>query len=128
MNKTKRKKQQRMEEQDAQGISRKTFNHSISLEFFIAVKILCIASIPILYFVYSPLLIVSVLAYVFLFFISILAERKINKSVIKSNHIKIFKLDSAVALLIIIISLFGVCIGGTNKVKSGNFENMEQTE
>ncbi len=123
MKRSKKKQQVIIEEQDSLGISRKKWDHTISLKLFVILKIICIALIPIVYFVYSPFLIVCMVAYVSLFFLSIMAERRINTSVIKSNHIKIPKLDSALALIIIVISLFGVCMSGTSKVKKPSFEN-----
>ncbi len=126
MNRAKKKKQYRMEQQDVEGISRKQWKHTVSLELFVFLKILCIMLIPIMYFVYSPLLVVCMLAYFGLYFLTPLVERTINTSVIKKNHIKVPKLDSALALIIIVVALFGVCLGGTNQVKQAKFDNMPQ--
>ncbi len=126
MKRSKKKLQQKIEQQDVLGISRKKWNHTIPLEVFVALKFVCIILIPIVYFVYSPLLVVCMFAYVGLFFLSIMAERGMNKSVIKSNHIKIPKMDSALALIVIVIAFFGVCMGGTAKVKTPNFSNTAQ--
>ena len=128
MKRSKTKKQQRMEEQDALGISRQKWKHTMSLKLFVILKFACIVSIPIVYFVYSPLLVVCMGFYVSLFFLSIMAERRVNISVIRSNHIKIPKFDSAIALIIIVISLFGIFLSGTNKVKQANFSESPRFE
>ncbi len=124
MKRSKQKKQLRMEEQDAKGISRKKWNHTISLRLFVILKLVCIVSIPVVYFVYSPLLILCMLCYVGLFFLAIMAERRINTSIIKSNHIKIPKLDSALALILIVVAIFGSVMSSTSKTKESNFKNV----
>ncbi len=124
MKRSKKKKQLRMEEQDAKGISRKKWNHTISLKLFVVLKLVCIISIPIVYFVYSPLLVLCMLCYIGLFFLAIMAERRINTSIIKSNHIKIPKLDSALALILVVVAIFGSIISGTSKTKESTFKNM----
>ena len=125
---SKKKKLHRMEMQDAQGISRKKWKHTMPPNLFIAIKLVLIILIPIVYFAYSPLLIFVFMAYVSLFFMARLAERSLNKSVIRSNHIHISKFDSGVALIIVLIALFGGLLSTTKKNQSSKFEGMPETE
>lgn len=105
--KNKQKKIKRMESQDSRGISRKTFKLVIKPKTFIIMKIVGVVAVPVVYFVYSPLLILVMFYFVFLFFAAIGCEHSMNKSVIRSNHIKIPKYDSAIALVLICIAIFG---------------------
>ena len=125
---SKKKKIQQMEIQDAQGISRKKWKHTMNPNLFILIKFIIIALIPIFYFVYSPLLIFIFIAYVGLFFLARMAERSMNKSVIRSNHIHISKFDSGVALIVVIIALFGGLLSTTQKNVKSSFQGMPQTE
>lgn len=115
------------ERQDALGISRKKYKHTVKPETFFIIKLSLIVAIPIVYFVYSPLLILVFIAYVGLFFLARMAEHSMNRSVIRSNHIRIFKFDSAIALIVIIISLVGVCMSGS-KAKTPMFDDMPKIE
>ena len=125
---SKKKKIQQMEIQDAQGISRKKWKHTMNPNLFILIKFIIIALIPIFYFVYSPFLIFIFIAYVGLFFLARMAERSMNKSVIRSNHIHISKFDSGVALIVVIIALFGGLLSTTQKNVKSSFQGMPQTE
>ncbi len=125
---SKKKKIQQMEIQDAQGISRKKWKHTMNPNLFILIKFIIIALIPIFYFVYSPLLIFIFIAYVGLFFLARMAERSMNKSVIRSNHIHISKFDSGLALIVVIIALFGGLLSATQKNVKSSFQGMTQTE
>lgn len=125
----KRKKQVRKvrkirkyESQDARGISRKKWKFTYTQKKFIWVKSILLVLIPITYFLYSPLLVVVFICYIGLFFLAIGTERHMNKSVIKSNHIKIPKFDSALALILVVISLFGA-IFGVSQGRIGRFSN-----
>ena len=124
----KKKKLSQMEIQDSLNISRKKWDHTMSPKLFIILKLLVVILIPIMYFVYSPLLIFLMIAYVGLFFLAILAERRLNKSVIKKNHIKIPKFDSAIALIIICIALVGSMSSVSSKSSSGMFSNMSDEQ
>ena len=124
-----RKKQQKKEKHvkklerlDDQGINRKKWKFTYTPKRFIIVKSILIGLIPILYFIYSPLLVIVMVAYIGLFYLAIATERHMNKSVIKSNHIKIPKFDSAIALLVVVISLLGSIFGVSNG-RVGRFSN-----
>ncbi|MBU1145179.1 MAG: hypothetical protein KJ971_04920 [Firmicutes bacterium] len=105
--KRKQKKIKKIENIDAKGISRKKYKLVITPKTFFILKAIAIVLIPIAYFVYSPLLVLVMFLFVGLYFVAIGCEHSLNKSVIKSNHIKIPKYDSAIALLLICVSLFG---------------------
>lgn len=105
--KHRKKKIKKLESQDARGISRVSYDFIVKPKTFFTLKIIGIVSIPIVYFCYSPLLVVVMIYFVFLFFMAIGTEHGLNKSVIKSNHIKIPKYDGAIALLLICVSFFG---------------------
>lgn len=124
-----RKKQQKkerhikkLERLDDQGIQRKKWKFTYTPKRFMIVKSILIGLIPILYFIYSPLLVVVMIAYIGLFYLAMATERHMNKSVIKSNHIKIPKFDSAIALLVVVIALLG-SIFGVSGGRVGRFSN-----
>jgi len=128
-NKTKKKQILLKEKQDAEGISRKkSKGKEISIETFMLIKILLLIAIPVVYFIYSPLLLVLMILYVCLFFLARMAERKTNKSVIKSNHIHISKFDSALALILIIVAFCGAIGTVTSTQQKGTFERFEKAE
>lgn len=125
---SKKKKLQEMEMQDAMGVSRKKLKFKMSPKIFIGIKLALVCLIPIFYFVYSPLLILLLLMYVSLFFLSIMAEHSMNKSVIKKNQLHFLKIDSAVALIVIIISISTSMLGIFKKTKTATFENFDSVE
>ena len=102
---SKKKDVYRKEQQDAKCISRKKRNFTLSYKAFVAIKIMLIILVPVVYFVYSPLLVALMVAYLGCFFMARMTERGMNKSVIKSNHIHIPTFDSALALVVIIVAL-----------------------
>lgn len=115
------------EQQDAYGISRKKRKgKTIKIETFLLIKFLLVIAIPIFYFVYAPLLLPILILYVGLFFLARMAEMETNKSVIKANRIGIFKLDSALALILIIIALVGAIGSVSTKRHVGMFENSDR--
>ncbi len=105
--KNKKKKIKRFESQDAKGISRKRFKLVIKPKSYLIMKAIGVVLIPVTYFGYSPLLVLVMIYFVSMFFAAIGCEHSMNRSVIRSNHIKIPKYDSAVALVLICISAFG---------------------
>ena len=105
--KHKRKKIRKLESQDAKGISRKKYKLVIKPKTFFIMKIIGVIFVPLAYFLYSPLLIFVMIYFVVLYFAAIGCEHSLNKSVIKSNHIKIPKYDSAIALLLVCVAIFG---------------------
>lgn len=117
MAKISKKKIRTMERQDALGISRKRRRFVLSPRAFTIIKLALIAAIPIVYFVYSPLLIFVMILYAAAFFAAYATENKMNTSVIKSQHIKIAKFDCAIALVVIIIAVCGGFMSLTTKMQ-----------
>ena len=107
---SKKKDVYRKEQQDAKCISRKKRNFTMPYKVYLAIKILLILLIPLVYFIYSPLLVGIMFAYLCCFFMARMTERGMNKSVIKSNHIHIPTFDSALALIVIVVALFTVLL------------------
>lgn len=124
----KKKRLAQMETEDSMNISRKKWDHTMSPKLFVTLKLIIAVLIPVMYFVYSPLLILLMIAYVALFFLAILAERRLNKSVIKKNHIKIPKFDSAIALIIICIAFAGSLSTVSSKSSGGMFSNLSDDQ
>ncbi|MGD9909678.1 MAG: hypothetical protein AB7U79_03635 [Candidatus Izemoplasmatales bacterium] len=112
----------RLESEDAKGISRKRYKLVMSPKTFFIMKGIGIVLIPLVYFAYSPFLILVMFYFVGLFFAGIGLEHYLNKSVIKSNHIHIPKYDSAIALLLISIGIFGSSFSAA-RGKVGMFAN-----
>ena len=124
----KKKKLSQMEVEDSLNLSRKKWDHTMSPKLFIILKLLVAILIPIMYFIYSPFLVVLMIVYVSLFFLAILAERRLNKSVIKKNHIKIPKFDSALALIVICIAFAGSISTVSSKSSGGMFANLSEDQ
>lgn len=117
----KNKRIKKMENMDAKGISRKKHKHEISFKTFFILKTIGIVLIPIIYFVYSPLLAIVIIYYISLYFLAFLCENSLNKSVIKSNYIRIPKFDSAIALISLVIGLYSSITNLNTRV--GHFAN-----
>lgn len=119
--KAKNKRIKKMENMDAKGISRKKHKHEIPFKVFFLLKAIGIVLIPIIYFVYSPFLALVIIYYIALYFIAFFCENSLNKSVIKSNYIKIPKFDSAIALIALVIGLYSSITNINDRV--GHFAN-----
>lgn len=72
--------------------------------------------IPVLYFIYSPLLIAGIILAIATSILASKAEKQINHSFIKANHMKIPKLDSIIACIVLIITL----AGGIMRISGGS--------
>lgn len=111
------KKIKKMEKEDSKGISRKKIKNAMRPELFLSLKVISIVSILLLYIIYSPLLIIGILFTVSIMFFAHKAENYINHSYIKSNHIKIPKIDSVIAIIVIIITIASACLSAGNSPK-----------
>lgn len=100
----------RMQVQDALGISRKKKKYiKISWKTYYTVKIILIACIPVLYFLYSPLLLLSVLAYaVVVGFMNKNIELALNENYRKECHVKMPNYDVTVAIITVLIAIIGI--------------------
>ncbi len=107
----------KMEKEDSLGISRKKLRGGMNEKVFIILKIISIVLIPLIYFIYSPLLIFAVIFAALMLLFATMAERKINHTFIKANHMKISKLDSIVAIVVILVTITGTIINSNTKKK-----------
>jgi len=121
--KNKNRKIKKTEVMDAKGIRKKKWKNVISYRTFVKMKIVGIVLIPIVYFIYSPLLIVVMVYYISLYYFAYLAERSMNKSIIKSRQIKIPKFDSGLAAFLVVIALLGSISGLAQGGRFGRFAN-----
>lgn len=123
--KTQKNKLKKLESEDKKGISRRHISNTLNPHVFFILKLISIISTPIIYFVYSPLLIVSILFSASLFIFAIMTERYMNKSYVKENHIKIPKFDSVFAIVVIVIACAGSLINLNNKNRTSTDTWME---
>ena len=110
----------KLEKEDSLGISRKKLKGAMNEKVFIILKIISIILIPIIYFIYSPLLIFAVIFSSLMIIFANMTEKKINHTYIKSNHMKISKLDSIVAIIVILVTISGAIINSNTKKKMSN--------
>lgn len=107
----------KMENQDAKGISRKELKGALNPKIFIILKIISIVMIPISYLLFSPLLIVCVIFSILMFVFASMTEKHINHTFIKSNHIKLLKIDSIIAVIVLLIAIAGFTMSFMTKRK-----------
>ncbi len=118
-----------MEFEDDQGISRKRKASSISINTFLKIKIGLIISIPVIYFVYSPLLILVAAGYFALYFIAKYIENCTNGNLQKKYHIKINKYDSVIMMVVVAITIVGILLSvSTSSMRSSMFEGLSDSE
>lgn len=110
-----KKKTKKLESEDKKGISRKHISNTMNPKIFIILKIISMISTPIIYFIYSPLLIACMIFSASLFIFAAMTERYMNKSYVKANHIKIPKFDSVFAIVVLVIALGGTLMNFNNK-------------
>ncbi|MBU1093038.1 MAG: hypothetical protein KKH01_01100 [Firmicutes bacterium] len=120
--KNQKKKQKILEKLDIKGIKHKRHKFIINIKVLYKLKFIAIFLIVISYFFFSTFLAYIMIFYVALFYIAIGCEHQLNKSVIKSNQIKIPKYDSAIALLLVLIATVGA-IFGVSQGRFGRFSN-----
>ena len=123
--KLKQNKIKKMEKEDSLGIYRKKIEYTMNPKVFLILKVISLVAIPVIYFVYSPLLIFAVIFSILMFGFAVMTERKINHTFIKANHIKISKLDSIIAILVLIVTVFSLVMNlNTKKKMPGDFRFM----
>ncbi len=112
-----------MEIEDDLGILRKKTRRTMSIKMFKRIKIVLAALIPLIYFIYSPLLLPLFLCYVALYFIARSIEKSVNKNLRKEYYINIPKFDSVLAFIAIIITVAGIMLSlFATTMKGGMFE------
>lgn len=97
----------------------------VTPKVYFRLKIACVAAVPLLYFVYSPLLIVPMLVYVALFYLGLGVEREINRNVIRRNRIRLVRIDSVLALIVVVIAIAGTAVSANSKIRPGGFAHMD---
>lgn len=108
----------KMESQDSKGISRRKLTGAMNPKAFVILKVISIVSIAVSYFIFSPLLIFCVIFTILMFVFSTRTEKYLNYSYIKSNHIKFLKLDSVIAVIVLIVSIFSFALSFNSKKKT----------
>lgn len=97
----------------------------VTPKVYFRLKIACVAAVPLLYFVCSPLLIVPMLVYVALFYLGLGVEREINRNVIRRNRIRLVRIDSVLALIVVVIAIAGTAVSANSKIRPGGFAHMD---
>lgn len=121
----KRKKIHRKEKEDSEGFVRKKHKRDMSPNVYYISKFALIVLIVIIYFVYSPLLLPLCLIYAGYYFLAFLAERRMNLHVHRDNHNKIFKLDSTIISITILISFGSSLFSNVRSIGGGKGGNMQ---
>lgn len=119
-----------MEMEDDLGIKRgKKSKFRLPLKVYVIIKLSIIVSLPLLYFLCSPLLIFGVCAYIGLLFITKKQEKYMNEGLRKDLRVYLPKADSILCILLVILAIVGVVVGNvsTNQRKSP-FEFMGQNQ
>lgn len=93
------------------------------------IKIALIAAIPLVYFLYSPLLLVVVILYIALLVLTYLIEKEQNDGLRKDLRIHLSKTDSFLCILLIIIAIVGCVIGSFSMgQRKSMFEGLDQSQ
>jgi hypothetical protein len=118
-----------MEYEDDQGIVRKKQGKTLPLKTFKILKLVSIGLFPLVYFLYSPLLILIALAYFLLYFAARSIEKKTNGNLKKEYRIAIPKFDSVLAGIVLVITAAGVLLSLTGgSMRGGMFEAKSDSE
>ena len=130
MKNSKRKLIHRMEVEDDLGIKRvKRTKFVLPLKAYMIIKICLIASLPLVYFLFSPLLIVVVLAYIALLFITNSIEKEYNKGLKKDLRTALPKADSILCILLVLITVVCVTVSSVSTTKKNSmFEGMNSSQ
>lgn len=102
----------RMQKQDALGISRKKREYlHIGRRLYRTVKIAFAVLIPVMFFLYSPLLILVVLAYfVTVCIFNANAEKEMNENYRRDCHVKMPRYDLIVAGIVLGVTIVGIVL------------------
>ncbi len=125
-----KKKIHRMEVEDDLGIKRGVKSKfSIPIKLYKLIKLCLIIAIPVVYFICSPLLIVVVLAYFGLLFITNGVEKNLNRGMRKDLRVHLPKTDSILCLLLVIITVVGTVVSSVSTTQQKSvFEGMSNTQ
>ena len=119
-----------MEVEDDLGIKRETKKRFVfPIKAYQIIKLCLLISIPVVYFLCSPLLIVVMLAYIGLLFIIRSIEKEYNKGLKKDLRTLLPKADSILCVLVVIIAVTCVCVSSFSTTKKFSpFEGMNQSQ
>ncbi len=125
-----KKRIHKMEVEDDLGIKRGVKSKfSIPIKVYVIIKICLIIAIPVVYFICSPLLIVVVLAYFGLIFVTKAIEKNYNMGMRKDLHTHLPKVDSILCVLLIIITITGTIVSSVSTTeRKSPFEGMDTTQ
>ena len=125
-----KKRIHRMEIEDDLGIKRGVKSKfSMPIKLYKLIKICLILAIPITYFICSPLLIVVVLAYFGLIFVTNSVEKNINQGLRKDMQVHLPKIDSILCVLLVIITIAGTVVSSvSNTQNKSKFEGMNSEQ
>ncbi len=130
MKRSKKKLIHRMEVEDDLGIKRGVKSKfSIPIKLYKLIKLCLIIAIPVVYFLCSPLLLLIVLAYFGLIFITNGVEKNLNHGMRKDLHVQLPKLDSILCVLLVIITIAGTLVSSLSTTqKKSNFEGFDNSQ
>lgn len=122
-----RKKIHRMEVEDDLGIKRGVkVKFAIPVKLYRLIKLCLIIAIPVVYFICSPLLILVVLAYFGLIFVTAGVQKKLNLGLRKDLQVSLPKADSVLCILLIIIVIIATIVSSVSTTqKSSKFDGMD---
>ncbi len=125
-----KKKIHRMEVEDDLGIKRGVkAKFVIPIKLYKLIKLCLIIAIPVVYFICSPLLIVVVLAYFGLLFVTNGVEKNLNQGMRKDLHVHLPKVDSILCILLVIITIAGTIVSSVSTTqRKSPFEGMDSTQ
>ena len=130
MKNSKKDKLRRMEMEDDLGIKRGVRKRLVlSRKAYTILKLCLIGAIPVVYFLCSPLLVVVILAYFGLYFITGNMEKNFNLGLKKELQIRLPRTDSLLCLLLVILTLVGVVVSSVSMTQKGSvFEGFDESQ
>lgn len=131
MKNSKRDAIRRMQKQDALGIKRRAKNYiHIDRHVYMTFKIVMAVVIPVLFFLYSPLLIAAAVVYAAVVCVfNVNAEREMNDNYRSDCHVKMPRYDVAVAVLVVAITIVAVIVSECfSKNAGGMLEDFSSEE
>ena len=119
----------RMEVEDDLGIKRGVKRRLVlPNKAYILLKLCLIASLPAVYFLCSPLLVLVVLAYFGLVFVTNGIEKNFNLGLKKELRVQLPKTDSLLCLLLVIIAVTGMVVSSVSGQQGSMFEGFVPDE
>lgn len=119
-----------MEMEDDLGIKRtKKKKFVLPIKAYKIIKLCLIISIPVVYFLCSPLLILVMFAYIGLLIVTRSIEKEYNKGLKKDLQTALPKTDSILCILVVVIAVVCVCVSSFSTTQRVSpFEGMTATE